>query len=174
MASATSQRFEYPLNFTILVSKIVGSLQGLLKQAQGKPEEAARYFDKAPDLKKSPEAKTTSSSLTESTTQVSGVTAQLIDFSRFQNTITVKVRLINSAANDSPEFYSPTLDSHLIDETTHSEYQVTDQSNKWVVVPANGRLEIWGKYDLSPDDQPQYLSIALGSGILFEHIPVRN
>jgi tetratricopeptide (TPR) repeat protein len=83
--------------------------QGLLKQAQGKPEEAARYFDKAPDLKKSPEAKTTSSSLTESTTQVSGVTAQLIDFSRFQNTITVKVRLINSAANDSPEFYSPHL-----------------------------------------------------------------
>jgi tetratricopeptide (TPR) repeat protein len=157
---------------------------GLLKQAQGKLGEAAGYYDKAPDLKKppeakptpssSPESKATPSSFPESTTQVPGVTAQLIEFSRFQNTITVKVRLINSTAKDSPRFGSPIVSSHLLDEAAHTEYQVTDQSNNWVVevVPANNSVEIWGKYDLPSNDDPQFLSVVLGSGILFEHVPV--
>ncbi len=133
---------------------------GLLKQAQGNTSDAASNFDKAPGLKNI------------SSTQIPGVAAQLVDFSRFQNTITVKVRLINSTANALPQFYSPTIGSHLLDEATHTEYQVTDQSNQSVVVPANGSIEIWGKYDVSPNDKPQYLSVALGSGILFERIPV--
>ena len=36
MADPTGQRFEYPLNFTILVSKIVGSLQITIAVQSGK------------------------------------------------------------------------------------------------------------------------------------------
>jgi len=133
---------------------------GLLKQAQGNARDAASNFDKAPGLKNI------------SSTQIPGVAAQLVDFSRFQNTITVKVRLFNSTANDQI-YGAPTRGGYLLDEVTDKHYQVTDQSNvNGITVPANGSVEVWAKFPLPAEDKPQFLSVALSNGVLFERVLV--
>ncbi|NLX42750.1 MAG: hypothetical protein GXY79_04635 [Chloroflexi bacterium] len=64
-----------------------------------------------------------------------------------------------------------TRDSFLLNEADQSKYSVGEQSNPYTVtVPAGGSVEVWAKYPLPADAQPAYLSLALGHGLLFEHL----
>jgi hypothetical protein len=104
--------------------------------------------------------------------QVPGVSAELIEFSRFQNMVTAKVRFTN--AGDEDQRVRPTDNSYLLDEATQKQYRVTEQSNpttEWV--PAGGSMDVWAKYGLPQEDQPQYLTVILNHGILFEHLEVQ-
>jgi len=115
----------------------------------------------------------TTSSLTpmRASSQVPSVSAELIELTRFQNTITIKVRFINSGGEDQSLLV--TFDSYLLDEATNKKYRVGEQSNGGLtVVPAGGNLEVWAKYLLPPEEVPQYLTVVLRHGILFQHIEV--
>jgi hypothetical protein len=103
--------------------------------------------------------------------QVPGVSAQLVEFSRFQNMVTVKVRYTN--AGDEDQTIRPIDNSHLLDEETQKRYRVTEQSNTSGNVPAGGSMDVWAKYGLPQEDQPQYLTVILNHGILFEHLEVQ-
>ena len=103
--------------------------------------------------------------------QVPGITAELTEFSRFENMATVKVRYTNSGES-SPRVWAIT-GSYLLDEATQKQYRLADQSNTGMVtVPPGGKLEVWGKYELSEEDRPRYLTVILQHGILFEHLKV--
>lgn len=146
---------------------------GLLKQTQGKPDQAANYLAKAPDLKV-PERTATRVPLAESSTQTPGLQAQLIEFTRYQNTITAKIRLINSSTKDINLGISPTHDTHLLEEATHKQYKLVDESNFInVAVQANSNVEVWAKYAVPAEDKFQSLSVNLGDGIVFDRIAVR-
>ena len=115
---------------------------------------------------------TLSSTPARVSSQVPGVGAELIELIRFQNTITIKVRFINSSEENQSLYV--TFDSYLLDEATNKKYRVGEQSNGGLtVVPAGGNLEVWAKYLLPPEEVPQYLTVVLRHGILFEHIEVR-
>jgi tetratricopeptide (TPR) repeat protein len=145
---------------------------GLLKQAQGKLDDAKNYLAKAPALQ-SPERTATLRTLTESPTQTVGLNSLLVEFTRNQNTVTAKIRLINSTTRNI-DIGSPTNGSHLLDEATHKQYQVVDQSNTGTItVPANAAIEIWAKYSVPAVDKFQSLSVNFGDGILFERVVVK-
>lgn len=116
---------------------------------------------------------TTSRSLpTRQASQVVGVSAELIEFFRFQNRITVKVRLINTS-KQSQIVFSPTARSYVLDEATGRKYPMTEESNKDSVrVPEGSSVPIWAKYEISEEDEPKYLTVALGNGILFDRLEV--
>ena len=103
--------------------------------------------------------------------QVPGVGAELVDFSRFQNVVTAKVRFTNSGDEDQRIW--PTADSYLLDEATLKKYRVAEESNYSGDVPAGGSIDVWAKYGLPEEDQPQYLTLILNHGILFEHLEVQ-
>ena len=65
--------------------------------------------------------------------------------------------------------------AEIVDELASGAKRLTNQSNDWMVaVSANTSIDIWAKYGMPPNDKSEYLSTALGSGILFEHIPVSH
>lgn len=145
---------------------------GLLKQVQGKLDDAKNYLAKAPALQ-APERTATLRTLAESPTQTVGLNSLLVEFTRSQNTITAKTRLINSTTRDIV-IGSPTYGSHILDEATHKQYQVIDQSNNGsITVPANAAIEIWAKYTVPAEDKFQSLSVSFGDGILFERVVVK-
>lgn len=151
---------------------------GLLEQFQGNTSAAQTNFSKAPNLSNTPAS---SVSVQDSTTpeptvstQIPGVTAQLLEFSKFQNTITLKVRLINSTVIDQ-NICSVFNDQHLLDEASGKIYSMTDQSGPDCgltaqILAANGSIDLWTKYSIPAEDNPQYISAVLGAGILFEHL----
>ena len=123
---------------------------------------------------RSPSPATSTSTLMRSSSQIPGVSAELIEFSRFERTITVKVRFINSG-EENQEFdfrYQHFGDSYLLDEATNNRFTWTARSNADVTVPAGGNVEFWTKYTLPEGEKPQYLTLVFGHGILFEHIEV--
>jgi len=113
-----------------------------------------------------------SSPLVRQASQVVGIDAELFEFFRFQNRITVKVRLIN--ASEVRQYVAkPTEDSYALDETTGKKYPMTEQSNEGGVwVPATSSFPVWAKYEIPEEDEPQYLTVVLGEGILFDHLEV--
>lgn len=119
-----------------------------------------------------PSPATSTSPLMRSSSQIPGVSAELIEFSRFERTITVKVRFINSGEENQELSPASGSDSYLIDETTNNQFGWTARSNTTVTVPAGGNLEFWTKYTLPEGEKPQYLTLVFGHGILFEHIEV--
>ncbi len=103
-------------------------------------------------------------------TQRAGVTAELIEFSRFQSTITVKVRLSN-ASEAAQTLHAVSRGSYLLDELRHEKYSLLAESNPNASdVPAGGSIVIWVKYDVPLEKQPQHLTVVLNHGIMFEHI----
>lgn len=147
---------------------------GLLEQFQGNTIAAQSYLGKAPDLQNAPISAlpTTADVMAESTSQIQGVTARLLDVTRFQNTITARILLVNSLGTKSSGFY-PTHDTYLMNEENQSRYTIVAESNFSVEVPANGSIEVWAKYQIPAEDKPQYLSVLLSEGIHFDHIPLR-
>jgi hypothetical protein len=108
----------------------------------------------------------------EVASQVPGVSAHLVDFSRFQNMVTAKIRFVN--AGDTEQQIWPTANSYLLDESTQKQYRVTEQSNPTTeIVSAGGRLDVWAKYGLPEEDQPQHLTLILNHGVLFERLEVQ-
>lgn len=152
---------------------------GLLEQFQGNTDAAQTAFSKAPDLNTTPPsspAQVPTGSGVTVTTQVPGITAQLIDFSRFQNTITLKMRLINSNTTDTNWSYDEFFYAgHVLDEATGNTYRISDQSNggAFGLITANSSLDIWVKYSVPAEDSPQYLTAVFGYGVIFERLPVR-
>ena len=120
---------------------------------------AARVSDKA----------SSSSSPMRSSSQLPGISAELLEFKKFENTITVKLRFTNSGEKDQ-DLWS-TGGSYLLDEATHARYIPTEQSEPGTItLPAGGKLEVWAKYPFRQDDKPEYLTVVLPYGILFEHV----
>lgn len=114
---------------------------------------------------------TPSSPLMQASSQVPGVSAELIEFSRFENMITVKLRFVNSSEED--KLLVVTGNSYLLDEATNKTYWAPRQSNSGgVSVGAGSSREVWAKYVLSEKENPQFLTLVIGYGILFEHIEV--
>ncbi len=122
---------------------------------------------------RSPSPATSTSTLMRSSSQIPGVSAELIEFSRFERTITVKVRFINSGEENQK--LNPAYswdDSYLLNEATANQFMWTARSNGTVTVPAGGNVEFWTKYTLPEGEKPQYLTLVFRHGILFEHIEV--
>jgi hypothetical protein len=102
---------------------------------------------------------------------MAGLSVALTDFSRFQNVLTVELRVTNSSAEDKFPYLSG--GSHLLNEETFVQYSVLDQSPlAYQPVPATSDREIWIKYRLPEDENPRYLTLVLGHGVLFEHLEV--
>ena len=105
--------------------------------------------------------------------QVQDVDVELVELTRFQNTITARFRFINSGAQ--AQIMRLTFTSYLLDEATQRTYAVNFESNSGsTAVPANDTIEAWAKYEISPDDHPQYLTVVLPNGVSFDHIPVQQ
>lgn len=172
----------------------VPALRGNLGAAYlaiGDTETANRYFQQAPNeeaarfnltqVSRVDDQKTRkappSSSPARISTQLAGISVELIDLSRFQNTVTVKFRLINSSEEDRQ--FSPSSDvfgsesSYLLDEATDKKYTGTARASRYVTVPVGGTVEFWVKYPLPEEERSQYLTTVFNYGILFEHVEVR-
>lgn len=103
--------------------------------------------------------------------QVPGLAVELVEFSSFENTITVKVRFTNSG--EQAQHFRPTTNSYLLDEATTDKFWVYDQSNSgFVDVPGDDSFTVWAKYGLPEEAHPQYLTLVLPNGVLFEHLSV--
>ena len=106
--------------------------------------------------------------------KIPGISAELIEFSIFANTITLKVRFVNDGTGDqkfrpsesSGNFHT----SYLLDEVTGKRYQGTAHASRSVSVPEGGGVEFWAKYLLPEGDKPRYLTAVLNHGIMFEHL----
>jgi hypothetical protein len=103
--------------------------------------------------------------------QVPDVAAELVEFSRFENTITAKVRFINTGEEDRAIW--PTSGSYVLDESAAQKLSAYDQSNSGTVtVPAGDSFSVWAKYALPEGESPKYLTLVLPNGVLFEHLEV--
>ncbi|NLG48723.1 MAG: hypothetical protein GX552_01270 [Chloroflexi bacterium] len=101
--------------------------------------------------------------------QVPGVSAELIAFGRFENTVTARMRLVNTSEQDAVMFVTP--GSYVLNEADQAKYAVGEQSNPGsTIVPAGGSVEMWAKYPLPDDARPAHLTLALGHGLLFERL----
>jgi tetratricopeptide (TPR) repeat protein len=149
---------------------------GRFAESLGSAEEAQQYFSKAPDLYTPPATQVPTGSGPTVISQIPGVTARLIEFSRFQNTITLKVRLTNSSSN-TPDGLCAILGDHLLDEATGKTYSLSDQIYTSYcglrTIAANSSVDLWAKYSIPTEDHPQYLTAVLGYGILFEHLTLQ-
>jgi len=102
---------------------------------------------------------------------VPGLTVEITEITRFQNVLTVKLRLRSTSDTDQPHLVAS--GSHLLDEATYKTYGLIERSISAIQqVPANGALELWIKYALPAEERPQYLTLVLGHGILFEHLKI--
>lgn len=104
--------------------------------------------------------------------RVPDVTAELVEFTSFENTITVEVRFTNSS--EEGKHLRPTAGTYVLDEASHNKYSAYEHSNAGMVeVPAGGSLSVWAKYGLPGGERPQHLTVALPNGVLFEHLEIR-
>lgn len=102
---------------------------------------------------------------------IAGVSAELVEFSRFENTITLKLRFVNTGKEDRELSPSDNSDeSYLLDEATGKRYKRTTHADSHISVPAGGSVEFWTKYLLPEEDKPRFLSAVLDHGILLEHL----
>lgn len=149
------------------------------------PAEAATYLAKAPNLTATkpvppppqPISPTDHSPvLARSPTQTPGVSAELFEFARFQNTITARVRLINSGAKDQTfPCCGPFYGGYVLDEATGKQYGAIAQSNSGsITLPANVNIEVWAKFSLPAEERPQYLSVVGAYGTHFDNVAVQQ
>jgi hypothetical protein len=117
-----------------------------------------------------PPSQNTASSCVPS--QKVGVCVELSDFSRFENTITAKFHFVNSG--QSEQTTAMLIYSYLLDEATQKRYSVSTYSNGTIILPPNTSFDGWTKYSIPGDQHPQYLTVVLADGVLFEHVPVRQ
>ena len=108
--------------------------------------------------------------------QIAGVSAELLGFSRFENTLTLKLRYVNTGKEDKKNF-TPSLihgyeGSYLLDEATGKRYKGTAHASRYITIPAGSSVEFWTKYLLPEGDKPRYLTAVLNGGILLEHLKV--
>lgn len=102
--------------------------------------------------------------------QLPGVSAELVAFSRFENTLTLKLRFVNKG-KDSQTF-SPSSNSdggessYLLDEATGKRYEGSDRTGRSVSVPAGDSVDFWIKYVLLEGERPRHLTAVLNEGIL--------
>lgn len=112
--------------------------------------------------------------IAESSSQISGVHVYLTEFSRFQNTITVRIRFLNRG--EQSVYVRPTMYGdvgYLRDDSTNNKYQLTDQGeNHGVSIPAGETREFWAKFLLPAEADPAFLSVVLPNGVLFDNVPV--
>jgi len=99
--------------------------------------------------------------------QVPGLSAERLEFSRFENTVTVKVRLVNGGEQEP--YVRVGYDSYLLDEASLQKIPAADASDLSVPVPAGQSIVVWAKYGLPEGAQPAYLTVVCPHGVLFEH-----
>ncbi len=106
------------------------------------------------------------------TSNIPDVSVELVEFSRFENTITLKLRYINAGEIDQRGRLGG--GSYLIDEGTGTKYGNTAHAHQGstVTIPAGGSIEIWVKYTMPEGEIPKYLTAALPYGVLLEHLEV--
>jgi hypothetical protein len=106
--------------------------------------------------------------------EVPNISVQLLEFSKFENTITAKLRFTNSGSEK--QSVSTTHNSYLINETTQKTYWITQESNpgyRSMSLDANGSIEVWAKYAVPETENPPFLSLALPNGVIFDHLEVK-
>ncbi len=161
---------------------------GAAYRAMGDHEAARRYFQKA--LARDPTAQAAQinlGALVEPAPQeesvssptarhiksnIPNVSVELVEFSIFENTITLKLRFINTGDKDQSDDFGD--DGYLLDERTGNKYNETANTygNANVTIPAGGSLELWVKYAMPEGDKPKYLTAVLKNGVLLEHLEV--
>jgi tetratricopeptide (TPR) repeat protein len=106
------------------------------------------------------------------TSNISNVSVELVEFSRFENTITLKLRYINTGEMNQSGYLA--YGSYLLDEGTGSRYNQIANTNSGSssTIPAGGSLDFWVKYTLPEGGRPQFLTAVLSSGVLLEHLEV--
>ena len=99
------------------------------------------------------------------------VSVELLEFSRFENTLTLKLQFMN--AGEKGQSGHPGYGSYLLDEKTGEKYKNTVYS--WqgsnVIIPADGSLYYWVKFTLPDGEWPKHLTAVL-NGVLLEHLEV--
>ncbi len=153
----------------------IGSINQAIQTATAEAENFGRRVVQVKPRPQPPKPTAGSPSMRVSS-QIAGVSAELVEFSRFANTITLKLRFVNTGKEDRK--FSPSSiawgdeNSYLLDEATGKRYQGTARSGRYVSVPAGGSVEFWTKYLMPEGDKPRYLSAVLNYGILLEHLKV--
>lgn len=151
----------------------LNSIDKAIKSAANNAESFARHVAQIKPRPQPPEPTPPSMRVSS---QLLGVTAELVAFSRFENTLTLKLRFVNEG-KDSQEF-SPSSDmfgsesSYLLDEATGKRYKGSDRTGRYVSVPAGNSVDFWIKYILPEGERPRHLTAVLNHGILLEHVEV--
>lgn len=114
-----------------------------------------------------------------SSTNNPDVEAELLELTRNENTVTVRVKIINSGETELSgisAFYVTHRTSYLLDEKTGKQYPLTISSvdNGHISVEGNSSNEFWAKYRVPEDETPASLTVVLKSGIMFEHVKVNS
>ena len=106
------------------------------------------------------------------TSTIPDVSVELVEFSKFENTITLRLRYINAGEINQSE--RPGGGSYLIDERTGTQYRSTAHSHQGsnVIIPAGGSIEIWVQYTMPEGEIPKYLTAALKFGVLLRHLEI--
>ncbi len=106
------------------------------------------------------------------TSNIPNVRVELIEFSRFENTITLKLRYINAGEEDQSRDLG--WGSYLMDEITGKRFEKTATFSQGyqVIVPAGGSIDYWVKYTLPEGEMPKYLTAVFYYGVLLEHLAV--
>ena len=107
-----------------------------------------------------------SSTVRHVTSNIPNVSVELVEFSRFENTLTLKVRFIN--AGEENAIGDPSYGSYLLDEATGKKYPYTTSAGHGIT-PAGGSVEYWVKYTMPEGERPKYLTAVL-NGVLLEHL----
>lgn len=153
----------------------IGSINQAIQTAMAEAESFGRQVVQVKPCPQLPEETAGSPSIQVSS-QIAGVSAELVEFSRFENTITLKLRFVNTGKKNRVFYPSghgstPTgSDSYLLDEVTGKRYKGTSHAGSVVSVPAGGSIVFWVKYLMPEGDKPRYLSAVLKDGILLEHL----
>lgn len=169
-AALEEEKHRLETTLTAIATRAIMSTTPSLPLALG---EEGRRGEVTPVASQAFDPTTQSSSLMRvSLLNVPGVSAELIEFSRFENMLTVRVRFVNSREKDVT-LSNRTLRSFLLDEATQKRYSEDFQGDSGSIsVPAGGSREVWAKYGLPEKEKPQFLTLVLSEGTLFEHIEV--
>ena len=153
----------------------IGSIKQAIQTATAEAENFGRQLAEVKPRPQPPKPIPVPPSIRVSS-QIAGVSAELVEFSRFENTITLKLRFVNTGKDDRK--FSPSSDmfgnedNYLLDDATGKRYEGSTRVGRYVSVPAGGSVKFWTKYLLPEGDKPRFLSAALNHGILLEHLKV--
>jgi len=100
------------------------------------------------------------------------VSVDLLEFSRFENTLTLKLRIVNDGEeNQHAELGSG---SYLLDERSGDKYMYTVYPSQGysVKIPAGGSVNYWVKYTMPEGEWPKHLTAVLNHGVLLEQLEI--